>query len=625
MKEKTKLTQSLFAKIVAFFVLVISTFILGVSVIAVVFMIEEDIYFKSKDQLIEENFEQIVRSDGRNILINYLYDGREAAYTYAEGYNMFFELLDKDGTKLFGNYENVPTRFSFVYFYNSDNLAYYEAELLEDKEDSYFVNIYLNEDSLILVDYDYVFTVIDIIYSLRYSVYVIGIVSVILMVSSFSFLMCAAGRRKDRQDIIETNLTRIPFDLLTGLLVAGVSILIIPIAYYENIILLALAGIILIIIGTLYCMSFAVRVKLGVLWKNTIIAHILKFIYRCVRKVFRGILWLGTNISLIWKVVFFVVVVILMQLFSMVFCYWEMDNYIVLWAIGTWILLHIVFYITYLLVKLQKGAEIFANGDLSYKVDTSKMFGDFKKHGDNLNSIAMGMNQAVEERMKSERLKTELITNVSHDIKTPLTSIINYSDLISKEETDNPAITEYSEVLFRQSERLKKLIDDLMEASKAVTGNLEVQLVPCEVGVLLTQTVGEYEQRMQEGDLTLITKQPEEVIRILADGRLLWRVFDNLMNNICKYAQNNTRVYLSVEEKDGKALISFKNISKYSLDISMEELMERFVRGDKSRTTEGNGLGLSIARNLVELQNGTFDLTIDGDLFKVVIGFPIIK
>ena len=621
MKEKTKLTQSLFAKIVAFFVLVISIVTLGASILAVVIMVEEDIYIKTKEQFVEQYSHNLASSDSLNILYNYLNNGESSALAVADIKNIGFELLDEKGVKIFGNYDGAPSRSSYEFYYDYDEIGHPKLET----GSSYTVKFYINKTFSVTDDYYLLNTAIDIFYSLRYTVYVIGIVCVILVVASFSFLMCAAGQRKGQREITETNLTRIPFDILTFMLVIMVRVIFMLGYYYRNNFFLILVGIIFIIIGTLYCMSFAIRVKLGVLWKNTIVAFILKFIYRCARKVLRGILWFGKNITLLWKVIFFVVVIVLIQLISMLLCYWEMDNYLILWALETWLFLHIIFYITYILVKLQKGADVFANGDLSYKVDTSKMFGEFKKHGDNLNRIATGMNQAVEERMKSERLKTELITNVSHDIKTPLTSIINYSDLISKEETDNPAITEYAEVLFRQSERLKKLIDDLMEASKAVTGNIEVQLVPCEVGVLLTQTVGEYEQRMQDGDLELITKQPDEVIRILADGRLLWRVFDNLMNNICKYAQNNTRVYLSVEEKDGKALISFKNISKYSLDISMEELMERFVRGDKSRNTEGNGLGLSIARNLVELQNGTFELTIDGDLFKVVIGFPLLK
>ena len=257
-------------------------------------------------------------------------------------------------------------------------------------------------------------------------------------------------------------------------------------------------------------------------------------------------------------------------------------------------------------------------------VDTSRMFGAMKEHGENLNSIGEGITKAVAEKMRSEHLKTELITNVSHDLKTPLTSIINYADLIGREECANPRITEYAEVLLRQSERLKKLLENLIEASKATTGNLEVSLENCEVGVLLTQAVGEYQQRMEERGLILKTRQPEEPVFIWADGRHIWRIFENLLNNICKYAQQNSRVYLSVEKKEKTAEIVFRNMSAYALeDMTPEELEERFTRGDKSRHLEGNGLGLSIAQSLTQLQGGTMKISIDGDLFKVILEFPI--
>jgi signal transduction histidine kinase len=232
------------------------------------------------------------------------------------------------------------------------------------------------------------------------------------------------------------------------------------------------------------------------------------------------------------------------------------------------------------------------------------------------------MNRAVEERLNSERMKTELITNVSHDLKTPLTSILNYSGLIAAEPCENEKITEYAQVLTRQSERLTRLIDDLVEASKASTGHLDVLLAPVEAQVLLGQASGEYTERLAAAGLELVTKMPEEPIRIMADGRRMWRIFDNLMNNICKYAQPSTRVYLTLEEQGDKAVITFKNTSREKLDISEEELMERFTRGDSSRNTEGNGLGLAIARSMAELQKGSLNLVIDGDLFKAILTFP---
>ena len=305
--------------------------------------------------------------------------------------------------------------------------------------------------------------------------------------------------------------------------------------------------------------------------------------------------------------------------------FWSWGVLAFLWVLEKILLFLAVLAVALMCRKLLLGGRALAAGDLAYQVDTSRMVLDFKSHGEDLNHIAQGMAAAVDQRMRSERMKTELITNVSHDIKTPLTSIINYADLIGQEPKDSDKIPEYAAVLTRQSERLKRLIEDLVEASKASTGNLEVNLAPCQVGVLLTQAAGEYEQKLKDAGLDLVTRQPERAVTILADGRRLWRVFDNLMNNICKYAQRGTRVYLSLEAAEGQAVISFKNTSRAPLDIPAEELLERFVRGDAARTGEGSGLGLSIAKSLTELQRGTLELTVDGDLFKVVLRFPIVS
>ena len=297
----------------------------------------------------------------------------------------------------------------------------------------------------------------------------------------------------------------------------------------------------------------------------------------------------------------------------------------ILFLIETVILVQCTLFAIVALRKLEKGGQKIAQGNLDYHIDTNYMFCNFKKFGENLNSINLGMSKAVDEKIKSERFKTELITNVSHDIKTPLTSIINYVDLIKKESPENENIAEYVNILSRQSSRLKKLIEDLVEASKAATGNLPVNPAPCEVGILLSQMAGEYQEKLQSLGLELVMNQPKDPIKIMADGRHLWRIFDNLMNNICKYAQASTRVYLSLQKIENTAVITFRNISKYPLNISSEELMERFVRGDSSRNTEGSGLGLSIVKSLTELQNGELELTVDGDLFKVILMFDIIE
>lgn len=279
-------------------------------------------------------------------------------------------------------------------------------------------------------------------------------------------------------------------------------------------------------------------------------------------------------------------------------------------------------YVVLSLRQLQEGGRQLAAGNLDYKVPLDKLRGAFKEHGENLSNIRQGIQHAVEEQMKSERMKTELITNVSHDIKTPLTSIVSYVDLLKKEEMPNDQAREYLEVLDRQSARLKKLTEDLVEASKASTGNVTVNFQRTDVNVLLTQSAGEYEERLSAKGMNLILTPAPDNPAISADGRLLWRIFENLFSNINKYALPGTRVYLTCEGTERQVIITFRNISATPLNISSEELMERFVRGDASRNTEGSGLGLSIARSLTQLQHGQFDLTIDGDLFKAALTFP---
>ena len=295
-----------------------------------------------------------------------------------------------------------------------------------------------------------------------------------------------------------------------------------------------------------------------------------------------------------------------------------------------WLLLKVVELIFFIrlvlqLIHLQAGGQKLTQGDLNYQLPLEKLHGPFRAHGEALNNVRQGIQHAVEEQMKSERMKTELITNVSHDIKTPLTAIVSYVDLLKQEPMPNEKAKEYLDVLDRQSARLKKLTEDLVEASKATTGNLTVDLQPTDVNVFLGQTTGEYEERLAAKQLALCLTPAEGTPRISADGRLLWRVFENLFSNIQKYAQPGTRVYLTCQATDEQVTITFRNISAEPLNISADELMERFVRGDASRNTEGSGLGLSIARSLTQLQHGTFALAVDGDLFKAILTFPRLR
>lgn len=272
--------------------------------------------------------------------------------------------------------------------------------------------------------------------------------------------------------------------------------------------------------------------------------------------------------------------------------------------------------------QIHDATEKIYKGDTDIKLDESLYTGVLKELAIYINDIAGGFSNAIKESLKSERLKTELITNVSHDIKTPLTSIINYVDLLKQENIQNEKAKEYIEVLDNKSQRLKKLIEDLVEASKASSGNIKINKEVLNVKELLNQVTGEFEDKFNSRCLNIISKLPEETVYIKADSRYLYRVLENTYSNVAKYAEENTRVYIDciLEEKNTVA-IYVKNISKDELNISADELMQRFVRGDKSRNTEGSGLGLSIAKSLTELQDGTFNIYLDGDLFKVAIKF----
>lgn len=272
--------------------------------------------------------------------------------------------------------------------------------------------------------------------------------------------------------------------------------------------------------------------------------------------------------------------------------------------------------------RLRRGVKEMVAGKLDFQVDTARMLPDLRVHGADLNSLSEGLSLALEERMRGERFKTELITNVSHDLKTPLTSIVNYVDLLKQADIQDEKARGYIEVLERKTQRLKTLTEDLVEASKAASGTIAVHLERLDVGQLVAQAAAEYDERLRNADLRTVMQLPESPCMVMADGRHLWRILDNLLGNCTKYAMPGTRVYLDVERREDRCLVTVKNISADPLNVPAEELMKRFVRGDSARSTEGSGLGLSIARNLANAQGAGFDLVVDGDLFKAIISIP---
>ena len=367
-------------------------------------------------------------------------------------------------------------------------------------------------------------------------------------------------------------------------------------------------------VGFLWLGNIIGRIKTKTFWRYSEFYYI----YQPISKVWE---LAGNHIPLIWKGLGVMAVLSFIEVFMIAVSRYDADMIFFWFFLGKCMEIPIVLFVLLQMKELQEGSKRIAEGDLSHPLQLSHLKWEFKKHGQNLNNVSESISRAVDKQLKSERFKTELITNVSHDIKTPLTSIINYVDLLKKENITDETILEYVDVLDRQSARLKKLIEDLMEASKASTGNLSVQLEECDVEVLFTQLIGEFEDKLAANELELIVDKPEMPVLVKADGRHMWRVLDNLMNNVCKYALPHTRVYLSLKKEEQMAVITFRNISKAALNIPSDELLERFVRGDSSRNTEGSGLGLSIAQSLTELMNGSMKLDIDGDLFKITLKF----
>ena len=453
--------------------------------------------------------------------------------------------------------------------------------------------------------------------------------STVVALLCFVFLMAAAGHKKGLEGVQPGLTERVPFDLFTVLIAtAGVICCSIAVLFsYVDSMLIQLVGYGLVcaacvVLCLWWCMSFAVRLKLHTVLKSCICFRLLAWCWQMLKRLWAFMREVFLGMKLLPKAALVIGGILLVEFFWICICEGN-DGLIFGWFVERLVLAALTVYVLLCMKRLLDAGKAISEGDLDYHVDTQRMRGPLKEHGEQLNRITEGMTKAVNERMKSEHFRTELITNVSHDIKTPLTSIINYVDLLEKEEIDNDKAREYLEVLSRQSARLKKLIEDLMEASKASTGNVAVNWERCELNVLLDQCAGEYAEKLKNANLELVVTKPAQPVVILADGRHMWRVFDNLLNNICKYALAGTRVYLNLEQAQGKAVVTFRNISASQLNISGDELMERFVRGDSSRSTEGSGLGLSIARSLVQLQKGQLELTVDGDLFKVALQFNI--
>lgn len=485
------------------------------------------------------------------------------------------------------------------------------------------------------------------------------------------YLCCAAGRKPGSEEVHAAGFNCIPLDIYLaggGLIVFGLFMVIVQ--FYDAADLFSqsiqtvcagvlMAGYVMSLILVGFCFACAAQFKTpgGYWWRNSVCWRCMNLLVKCVKGCFSGCGWLLrklpkaavfwdfllmllTPLRWLWKQIKKTCAKIgksVNRVYSMMPLTWQ-------WLLTGFIMVMLLFaalagrsnlmvvlslcacvavvlYGAYCFGILLESAKRMGKGDLDTKVDDKYLIGAFKSFAGDLNDMAGVAVVAAQKQLKSERMKTELITNVSHDIKTPLTSIINYVDLLQKPHTPEEEKT-YLEVLNRQSQRLKKLIEDLMEMSKASTGNLTADITKLDAVESVNQALGEFADKLEKAQLTPVFRHPEESVAMMADGRLAWRVLSNLLSNTVKYALPGTRVYIDVMALEGKVIISLKNISRDELNVDADELMERFVRGDDSRNTEGSGLGLNIAKTLMELQKGQLQLLVDGDLFKVTLIFP---
>lgn len=369
-------------------------------------------------------------------------------------------------------------------------------------------------------------------------------------------------------------------------------------------------------------LSLVRRIKARSLWRDSLLRHILLLVRKCFSKCSDLLVFLGGNmISRVKIILLFGIFIFLQFMFTGMTVEGGSALSLLLMIVMDCAVLYYLIKKAWGREQIIAGLKKITDGDLQYKIPTEKLSGEQEMVADYINHIGEGLDAAVENSLKNERMKTELITNVSHDIKTPLTSIINYVDLLKRENPEDPKIRGYLEVLENKAQRLKVLTEDVVEASKASTGNIALEMTDLNFIELVHQVIGEFEEKFEERNLTMVVHFDEEEAIICADGRRLWRVLENVFGNVSKYAMENTRVYVDVKVDRPNVQLSLKNISAQPLNISAEELTERFIRGDVSRNTEGSGLGLSIAKDLVQLQGGELKLYLDGDLFKVTIEF----
>lgn len=518
-----------------------------------------------------------------------------------------------------------------VRIWENDWLATYDLYYYEAPE--YTVTVYMQEGVLESSSLH----ILTSIYPHRYACIALVAVGLLLFAGCTVYLVWSAGVTREGE-VRPGALNRVPLDIYT--LVAGGGIVLLIVLFFRlynwmkyagahpgNLSLIGVNLLIVVLLAEGLLIAFAAQIKVrnGYWWRHTAIGWSCAKLAKLIRRLWRGLKELMALLPVVWQWLLTAAgmgasVVILLLLY--------LSNaggrlFLVLFLLDLVACLGVILYSGYAFGMLIRGTKQMGEGDLNFKIPTRHLYGSFRRFADQLNALSETAKIAAENEMKSERMRSELITNVSHDIKTPLTSIINFVDLLQKPHSAEEG-EQYLEVLQRQSERMKKLIEDLMEMSKASSGSIAVSIVEMDLAEAVNQALGEFSDKLASADLVPVFRQPAEPILIAADGRLVWRVMSNLLSNAVKYAMPGTRIYVDLVREDDKVLLSLKNVSREELNVNAEELLERFVRGDTARNSEGSGLGLNIAKSLMEVQNGKLELMLDGDVFKVTLVFPAV-
>lgn len=548
----------------------------------------------------------------------------ENLYTNIKSSDYIKEIQEMKNKKNFWNYEGgkITTNIDSI---NQNNAKYIIASYSQNYLDGVKVYSSFDEEAY---GYSNSYYIQNVVYEMfkneqNSPVYLIPITSVFLL-AMIVYLVWAIGHEKGKDEIQLSGVDKVPYEILITIVFLALGIFIsLGVASVETMIpqKMLIPLIVISYLGSYGSLAVGTattikRLKAKSFWRSFLIYKIYYWLKEKTKKFLKVV---SDKNSSKKKITIF---------------YWGfiiISSLIFLATIsGIGILLLPIFWIwVYVLIikyvekvdKINKALKQIYEGNPNVHLEKEELTGALKQMAEYINDIAGGFTNAIEQSLKSERLKTELITNVSHDIKTPLTSIINYVDLLKQENIEDEKIKQYIDILNQKSLRLKKLIEDLVEASKVSSGNVKLNIEVIDLKELLAQTLGEFEDRFETKKLKIDLEMPNEEVKIRADNRYMYRVIENLFSNITKYSIDNSRVYISLTKKNDRIKLEIKNISKDKLNITPDELMQRFVRGDKSRYTEGSGLGLSIAKSLTEMQGGKFDINIDGDLFKVIIEY----